>query len=353
MKNRILTLAGLCALLLLPASCQELFRQAPPGTLLINLRVPPLPETRAGGGMPDTGSFLITVTDASGQLLHESSYARCPEELSVPAGTYTVSASSGPFYEPAFDTPLWGDIQVVSVAAGGSLAVELVCSQCNSGLRLEVEESFRRSFPGGTLLLRTAEGDLPYPYDESRTAYFLPGTVSLLLDDGGYMHTLLSRALSAREVLSLRLGASMGRNSGGVSIQVDTVRSWLTESFVYGDADAGAKENAYDVATARTRPGEQGVWVRGYIVGVAVSSSRIEFEPPFSKNTNLVLGPRENSSDPERCLSVELRAGAIRDALNLQDNPGILGRAVYLRGDLVSAYYGIPGLKAPSEYVLD
>ena len=41
---------------------------------------------------------------------------------------------------------------------------------------------------------------------------------------------------------------------------------------------------------------------------------------------------------------------SVWDALNLQDHPDLVGEKVYLKGDLVSAYYGIPGLKAPSDY---
>ena len=91
----------------------------------------------------------------------------------------------------------------------------------------------------------------------------------------------------------------------------------------------------------------------GYLVGVATSVKKVAFDPPFTKNTNLVLGPKASTDDPDRCLSVELPAGAIRNALNLQDHPELLGKKVYIRGDLVSAYYGIPGLKAPSEYSLN
>ena len=90
--------------------------------------------------------------------------------------------------------------------------------------------------------------------------------------------------------------------------------------------------------------------MHGYIVGVATNTRKISVTPPFTKNTNLVLGARASTTDPSHCLSVELPAGAVRDALNLQDQPDLLGRNVYIRGDLVAAYYGIPGLKAPSEY---
>ena len=131
---------------------------------------------------------------------------------------------------------------------------------------------------------------------------------------------------------------------------MDTTREWLAENFTLGGSAGGDVTEAYDVETARAHAGEKGVWVWGYIVGIATNTGKFAFEAPFSKNTNLVLGSRTSSTDKEHLLTVELKSGDIRNALNLQDHPGLVGEKVYLKGDLVSAYYGIPGLKAPSEY---
>ena len=357
MKTYVRLLAALAALLLVPTSCRDLFRpdRDLPGVLRISLDAPYPTATRSAAALPDVGSFQLTVSDASGKILYEGTYDHAPDELSVPAGSYTVKAVSGPFSAPAFDAPQWGDTQVVSVASGASVDVTLACSQLNSGLRLEVGESFRQAFPAGTLQLKAAEGSLAYGYAETRTAFFRPGAVALLLDDGGLVQTLFTRTLEARQILTVRLGANVDTKSGGITIQVDTARTWLSEEFVLGGPGGGDPGNAYDVATARLHApdGEKGVWVWGYIVGVATGTGRVSFAPPFTKNTNLVLGTRASTSEAGYCLSVELKAGDIRDALNLQDHPGLLGRRVHIRGDLVSAYYGIPRLKAPTEYQLD
>ena len=116
---------------------------------------------------------------------------------------------------------------------------------------------------------------------------------------------------------------------------------------------AGPPDNAYAVAEACGHAGENDVWVQGYIVGVATGSRRISFGGPFSKNTNLVLGPCDTTTVREHCLAVQLPAGPVRSALNLVDNPDLAGREIYIKGDLVDAYYGIPGLKSPSDYWMD
>ena len=109
-------------------------------------------------------------------------------------------------------------------------------------------------------------------------------------------------------------------------------------------------DDAYDILTAREHAGESGVWVQGYIVGTAAGSKNYLFCGPYTKNSNLILGLSDTTTVREHCLAVQLPAGQVRDALNLVDHPELTGREVYIKGDLVDAYYGIPGLKSPSDY---
>ena len=351
MKTILPSLAALATLLLLP-SCQDFFHQEADGKLIITLEAPRPAATRAGTDLPDVGTFLLSVTNASGGTIYEGPYAQSPDEMNIPAGSYTISAVSTAFKTPAFETPQWGDTQVVSVPSGGNVTVALSCSQLNSGIRLDIDESFRRTFPGGILNLQGEDGSLLYGYAETRTAFFRPGPISLRLDQGGFTQTLFTRNLQAREILTVRLSANMDTKSGGITIQLDTARNWLTDNIVIGGPGAGEITEAYDVAAARLHSGEKGVWVWGYIIGVATNTRKVAFNAPFTKNTNLVLGEKAASTELDYCLSVELPSGKIRDALNLMDHPDLLGRKVYIKGNLESAYYGIPGLKAPSEYQL-
>ena len=51
-------------------------------------------------------------------------------------------------------------------------------------------------------------------------------------------------------------------------------------------------------------------------------------------------------------MSVKLPKGDIRAAINLADHPELVGRKIYLKGDLIAAYFGIPGIENITEYVL-
>jgi M6 family metalloprotease-like protein len=97
--------------------------------------------------------------------------------------------------------------------------------------------------------------------------------------------------------------------------------------------------------------------VRGYIVGYVKSGSLSQKNVVFSNEnvtvtSNIILCDKANptADDYKQCLPVQLPANSdVRAALNLQDNPTILGRKVSVTGTL-SSYLSTTGLKAPTAY---
>lgn len=315
--------------------------------------------TRAGLSIPDTSDFILTVKDSKGNAVYDGLYGDCPESLMLEAGTYSVSVVSMQFSKPAFSAPQFGDEQCVVVPSGGAVDLKLVCRQKNAGIRLKIDPGFLAAYPDGVLLLKAASGRLVYGYSEKRIAYFKPGSVSLILNEGTQDKLLVTRELEEQEVLDLKVvvagqeGASQ-ESSGHVSVLVDTTRNWLSDTYVIGGGNdkGGGVYDALSVAQAIESAGEEDVWVCGYIVGGDLSSSSASFDKPFSSRTNLLLGPRSSTASRTSCMSVQLQSGAVRDALNLVDNPDLLGRKVCVRGDIVEAYYGLPGIKNITEYEL-
>lgn len=304
----------------------------------------------------DTNQFILTVTDASGKSVYHGAFSKAPQRLLVNAGTYTVSAVSSEFKAPLFDSPVFGDSKVVVVKAGESVGVTLDCAQTNAGIRLAVDSAFLEEYPSSVLLLRSADGQLLYSYSERRIAYFLPGAVSLVLSTGSTEKILFTRTLAAREILTLNIyvaESAAESTRAGISIQLDTVRFWENDSYTIGEAssDRGStKDKALSVAEARGKAGLTDVWVYGFIVGGDLSSSKCSFEAPFTSKTNIVLATRASCTDKDDCLSVQLNKGAVRDALNLVDNEDLLGTKVFIYGDIVQSYYGIPGIQSISDW---
>ncbi len=124
-----------------------------------------------------------------------------------------------------------------------------------------------------------------------------------------------------------------------------------------GIADGdGSKESPYSPAQvmALGNPGTT-AWVKGYIVGSAADKTADSFTTATgasASGTNIFIAATADETDYNKCLPVQLPAGAIRAALNLQANPGNLGKEVVVYGSL-EAYFGLPGIKSVSQYKID
>lgn len=356
MKNSKFPATALLPLLIAAASCDfQLNRmdEELPGSICVHFDRSAIPSaTKSDIALPDTNDFLLTVTRSDGSQIYDGTFGAAPEKILTAPGSYVVSVQSRKFDEPLYDCPQFGDEQVVMVDSGEDVCVIMDCAQLNAGIRLVITPGFRTSYPQATLYLCSADGKLMYGYGERRTAYFKPGTVNLSMADDGSEKVLLSRTLEARQMLNLRLvSAEYPDEAKGLFLQIDTARTWDYEEYIGGGSDSGGGlSSAYSVSEAKAHTGEKDVWVYGYITGVSTSSSKSEFAAPFSSNTNLVIASRSTVTDRNVCLSVELAKGDIRDALNLKDNPGNLGRQVFLKGDIVESYYGLKGIKSLTEY---
>lgn len=329
----------------------------------INLRIitEKLPVTKAGTEIPDTNDFILTVSKSDGSVIYSGLYGASPESLLVKAGTYDVKVVSTEFSVPAFSAPQYGDEQCVVVNSGSVANVELVCRQLNSGMKLKVAPEFLTAYPRGTLFLKSADGKLLYTYKETRIAYFKPGSVSLILNDGADETTLLTKTLESQEILTLNVAVSnnsdgaSGSSSGGIKVAVDTTCNWVSDSFVIGGSTGGdGSDSALSVADAKNNIGKTGVWVCGYIVGgdMTSSASGISFSGPFNSATHIAIASRSSVSSKSSCMSVQLPSGSVRSALNLVENPSNLGRKLAVKGDIVASYYGVPGIKNITEFVI-
>lgn len=303
----------------------------------------------------DTNSFILNVSDSKGAVIYSGSFGAAPSRIMVSEGTYTVSIVSGEFTTPLFDAPQYGDTRVVAVKSGEDCSVILECAQLNSGVRLKIDPAFLTVFPDAVMYLKSPDGKLMYGYAEKRVAYFKPGKVSLVMNRSGAETTVCSRTLESRQILTLNVEVSGGGTGldAGIHVKVDTSRLWTSENVLIGGGGSDRGDdisNAYSVSQAKNHIGAVDVWVYGYIVGGDLSSSKCSFNAPFNSRTNLVIAEKSSCTDKEDCLSVQLPQGILRDALNLVDHPDNIGRVVKLKGDIVQAYYGIPGIQSISEY---
>lgn len=96
------------------------------------------------------------------------------------------------------------------------------------------------------------------------------------------------------------------------------------------------------------------VWVKGYVVGVAVSSPSYALVTSgftSTHNTNIVLAPTANETDINKCIPVALPAGPSRVEINLFNGTAkpAVGDQISVRGTFVK-YFSKPGIKNVAEY---
>lgn len=122
-----------------------------------------------------------------------------------------------------------------------------------------------------------------------------------------------------------------------------------------GDGE-GTEAKPYNVAQGIANQGGL-KWVEAYIVGnidgAGMSiSTESKFVAPFTIATNILIADSKTETDYNKCMAVQLPAGAVRTGLNLVDNGGNLGKKVKMYGSL-EAYFGQAGFKSASYYELE
>lgn len=319
--------------------------------------------TKGAEELPDTNDFILSIRDDTGKTLYEGAYGDSPEKLSVQSGNYSVGIVSELFTGPAFDRPQYGDLQRVEVSGGERVTVRLQCTLQNAGVRLKIGSEFLTSYPDGTLYVAQGADKLLYKYRETRIAYLMPGSFSLLMHNQGQMETLYTRSLAMREILTLKIAAPAPavNGEGQITVAVDTSKIWTNDDFVIGGDNGGSSgtepggeepQNAISVGQAAAHAGENGLWLYAYIVGGDLSSAGKTVKTSgITKSTHLAVADRSSVTSKESCVAVELPKGALRDALNLVDHPDLIGTRIYLKGNVVENYFGTTGLKGTSDYV--
>lgn len=124
----------------------------------------------------------------------------------------------------------------------------------------------------------------------------------------------------------------------------------------------GSRNNPYNAAGAIAQNNSgYAVWVKSYIVGQVAGislSSNAQFDAPFTvadgstQGTNLLVADNADETNTANCLVVQLPLGAVRNGINLVDNPEMDGKEVLLYGELIK-YFGTYGLKNVTCAIVD
>ncbi len=120
-----------------------------------------------------------------------------------------------------------------------------------------------------------------------------------------------------------------------------------------GEKELGSESAPYNVEQAITNQnGEK--WVEGYIVGNIDGEGKSittesKFEGTFTVKTNILIADVADETDHTKCIPVQLPSGAVRNGLNIVENPDNIGEKVKLYGSL-EKYFLVSGLKSVTYY---
>ncbi len=328
-------------------------------TLLLSIRQENTFATKAGAyPMPDTNQFILKIVNAAGEYVFNGAYGSKPEKISVPAGSYSLSLVSRAFTAPAWETPVYGDQVDIVVSSGETVNVAFLCKMVNSGVKIKMTSRYIAKYPGN-LTISQDDGYLNYTSSEQRFGFFEPGnaTFSAIASDGSNQQ-LFSKQLSEGQMLTLTLDASSVDSGSTITVQLDTTATYLSQTIIvdkYQQSEGDGQEwnTAFSVVDAAAHP-EETVWVWGYIVGGDLTSTGINYEAPFSKNSNLAIAASASCRTRSECMSVELASGSdIRETVNLVDHPEMLGAKIYIQGTVKESYFGMPGIKSVKAFRLE
>lgn len=121
-----------------------------------------------------------------------------------------------------------------------------------------------------------------------------------------------------------------------------------SDSPVGGEGD-GTEASPYNVTAAISKASGSGVFVKGYIVGyvsgISYDNGTVFSSDTCTVTTNLLIAATATEKNPANCMPVQIPAGVVRDALNLNQNKSNIGKEVVLYGNIEN-YFRVPGIKA-------
>ena len=250
-------------LLLLASGCSK-DRNEPRGNGTLNIRLEmddriDLVATQACNtkAAPDLGAFTLEVTQDE-TVVHKipTLGANTSPSLTLEAGDYTVSAYSQPFAAPAFDTPVYGASQLLTIMAGGTKDVALECTQTNAGVKINYSDDFKAQHTSYSTRIAHSTGTLDFSgSDAGRTGYFPTGYVDLIVTADGKEYTqaiqLKARRLYTITVKDANVPVTSGHANISISVSTDVTNENVEITFPANGGNTGG-----DGGTRQTIYGE-------------------------------------------------------------------------------------------------
>ncbi len=253
MKIKFLTLTALIVVLV---SCKqdENSHLTGTGTLSIDYGLNTNVSLKSANEDVSVEDFgLVIMDDQDENIENYDNISDAPAEIELETGIYTVLVYSEEFEKPAFENPVYGDEEEVSIVSGENAEVSITCTQTNAGLTFDWF-NISSSFSIYSAIVISGTDTLVYSSTETRIGYFPTGDVEIeitLGDEDGIAIYNESLTLNEKEVVTISpVVAEAESGSLIISITIDEVVDERTVEVELGDSNDANAVLAEDFSTA-------------------------------------------------------------------------------------------------------
>lgn len=141
-------------------------------------------ESRASEEVaPEINDFALAIESADGKISNSWDSFGKFQPVSVPVGTYLVTASYGDANAEGFDALSYLGSTTVEVGKDETAEASVTCTINKARVVLSYTDDFKSYFSSYSAYVSSSKGNkITYAADETRGAYFVPGNLELFLE---------------------------------------------------------------------------------------------------------------------------------------------------------------------------
>lgn len=173
----------------------------------------------------------------------------------------------------------------------------------------------------------------------------LAGDITVAVEGEGFSADVTTLPAAGGSVNVTYQGAQAGSANGTITLKSGSLQATANLVAVIADHEGTLSDplDTDDVTLLCDKTGANEYWVSGVVAGSAANGGKLAEETTYS---NLALGTGEPY------IPVQLPKGDVRTAINPLDNPDMVGKTVWVKGQLIT-YFSAPGIKNVNDYSLD
>lgn len=191
---KLLTIQAVAATaLLVMAGCNKTQISGGSGTLSISIGNNPDVTTvsaQSKAATPDVSAFTLDILQGNTVVNRYSPIGSASKNITLAAGDYSITAYSEKFTAPKFENPVYGAVEDITISAGETESVQIMCAQTNAGISVNYSSDFKALYTTYSTLVTHSTGSLNFINGNAgKRGYFPTGEVEIEVYADGKTYT--------------------------------------------------------------------------------------------------------------------------------------------------------------------